>query len=78
MQRICAACGRNNRIPYRHTANAGRCGACKAALPPPDAPIAITDADEFGQLIAAVPVPLLIDVWREVVRPLPAGGASSQ
>ena len=53
MQRICAARGRNNRIPYRHTANVGRCGACKAALPPPDAPIAITDADEFGQLIAA-------------------------
>ena len=63
MQRICAACGKSNRIPLRHTADRGRCGACKAVLPPPDAPIAISTEQDFEQLIAQATVPILIDFW---------------
>ena len=63
MQRTCTACGKSNRIPYRHAADAGRCGACKATLPPPAAPIAITSEDEFQQLIAQTSVPILVDFW---------------
>jgi hypothetical protein len=32
--RTCTACGAKNRVPARHLADAGRCGACKAVLAP--------------------------------------------
>ena len=63
MQRVCATCGKSNRIPFRHAADAGRCGACKSELPPSNAPISITSANEFQQLIEQATVPILIDFW---------------
>ena len=64
MTRTCPSCGAQNRIPTRHLASAGRCGACKAALPAQDAPI---DADPatFADIVRNTHVPILIDFWAE-------------
>jgi len=62
MIRRCPACGRSNRIPSRHLADQGRCGSCKASLPPVAEPI---DADEatFDEVVREAPVPVLVDFW---------------
>jgi thioredoxin 2 len=64
MTRPCPSCGAQNRIPTRHLASAGRCGACKAALPAQGAPI---DADPatFADIVRNTRVPILIDFWAE-------------
>ena len=62
MIRQCGTCGRRNRIPAKHLADKGRCGACKAALPPIAEPI---DADPttFDEIVSGAPVPVMIDFW---------------
>jgi len=62
MIRRCPACGRPNRIPSRHLADQGRCGSCKASLPPVAEPI---DADEatFDEVVREASVRVLIDFW---------------
>ena len=62
MLRTCAACGKTNRIPAKHLAARGRCGACRAELGPQDAPIPVDEA-QFHEIIAASPVPVLVDFW---------------
>lgn len=60
--RGCAHCGQKNRIPARHLAHRGRCGACKQDL----APLAETielDASLLDALGAEAGVPLLVDFW---------------
>jgi thioredoxin 2 len=64
----CPSCGRNNRIPLRHLAHTGRCGACKTELPPHAEPIEL-DADMLGALSAEATVPLLVDFWAEWCAP---------
>jgi len=60
--RRCAACGAQNRIPVEHLADAGKCGACKARLPPASEPI---DADTalFDAIVGSAKVPVLVDFW---------------
>jgi len=41
--RACGSCGQKNRVPGRHLANTGRCGSCKAALPPVAEPLAVDE-----------------------------------
>src|SRR5262245_39279512 len=60
--RTCASCGRVNRIPPAFLARAGTCGACKAPLPPHSTPIDVDDAT-FEAIVAASPVPVLVDFW---------------
>jgi thioredoxin 2 len=60
--RTCGSCGRVNRIPPAFLARAGTCGACKAPLPPQATPIDVDDAT-FDQIVAASPVPVLVDFW---------------
>lgn len=62
MTRHCSACGRANRVPARHLADRGRCGACQAALPPAAEPI---DADPalFEEIRTQATVPVLVDFW---------------
>jgi thioredoxin 2 len=60
--RTCAACGQVNRIPLERLASAGKCGACKGALPPQASPIDV-DEDTFDRIVAAAPVPVLVDFW---------------
>ena len=62
--RTCKTCGRKNRVPGKFLASTGRCGECKAPLPPVDEPL---DVDEalFDELVQNSPVPVLVDFWAE-------------
>lgn len=62
MIRACKACGRKNRIPISHLADVGRCGACKAPLPPLDEPLE-ADTSLFEAIINEARVPVLVDFW---------------
>ncbi len=60
--RTCKNCGRKNRIPASHLADAGRCGACKTELPPVNEPIEV-DAALFDEIVHNARVPVLADFW---------------
>lgn len=60
--RSCKSCGRKNRIPARHLADKGQCGACKSALPPVDEPLEV-DSELFDEIIRDARVPVLVDFW---------------
>jgi len=60
--RTCKICGRKNRIPVVHLADAGQCGACKAVLPPLDEPLDV-DPQLFNEILQGVHVPVLVDFW---------------
>jgi thioredoxin 2 len=60
--RNCPSCGKPNRIPARHIADAGKCGACKADLPPMHEPIEV-DTAEFDEIVRESKVPVLVDFW---------------
>ena len=62
MVRACESCGQRNRVTAEHLADTGRCGACKAALPPLNAPLAVTAA-EFDEIVGKSRVPVLVDFW---------------
>lgn len=61
--RTCSSCGTANRVPARHLADAGRCGSCKAALPPQSEPIDIGTDAEFDDITRQANVPVLTDFW---------------
>ena len=60
--RSCPACGKPNRVPGKHLADTGRCGACKAALPPVAEPVAV-GAAEFDEIVRESKTPVLVDFW---------------
>ena len=60
--RNCPACGKPNRIPAKHLADIGRCGACKAPLPAMAEPIEVTTT-EFDEIVRESKVPVLVDFW---------------
>ena len=60
--RKCTSCEIPNRIPAKHLADTGRCGACKAPLPAVSEPIAV-DPAEFDEIIRDSKVPVLVDFW---------------
>jgi thioredoxin 2 len=62
--RNCPSCGKQNRIPSKHLADAGRCGACKSPMPPIAEPIA-ADPAEFDEIVSQSKVPVLVDFWAE-------------
>ena len=62
--RKCPSCGKPNRIPAKHLADTGRCGACKVSLPPMWEPIA-AGPQEFDEIVGASKVPVLVDFWAE-------------
>ncbi len=62
MTRACAACGARNRVPARHLADAGRCGSCKAPLPPVNEPIEVGPG-ELAEITREAQVPILVDFW---------------
>jgi thioredoxin 2 len=62
MIRQCPACGKNNRVPAQYLADTGRCGACKAELPPVSEPID-ADPEIFESVIREARVPVLVDFW---------------
>ena len=62
--RTCPSCKTGNRIPARHLADAGKCGACKAALPPINEPLEVDDSN-FNEVVSEATVPILTDFWAE-------------
>jgi thioredoxin 2 len=60
--RTCTACTAQNRIPDRHLAHSGRCGACKAGIDPLAEPLEV-DRAAFDAIIGASQVPVLVDFW---------------
>ncbi len=60
--RTCTNCGKTNRVPGRHLADTGRCGACKTALPAVAEPVAVGPA-EFDEITREAKVPVLVDFW---------------
>ena len=62
MIRKCPVCGKSNRVPAEHMADTGRCGACKAELPPVAEPIE-ADSENFDSIVREARVPVLVDFW---------------
>jgi thioredoxin 2 len=62
--RACSQCGQKNRIPAKHLAATGRCGACKAELAPIAEPIA-ADTALFDDIVSTATVPILVDFWAD-------------
>jgi thioredoxin 2 len=62
MIRTCSVCSTDNRIPARHLADTGRCGSCKAPLPPLDEPLQV-DTAAFDEIVQSAKVPVLTDFW---------------
>ncbi len=60
--RTCPACGAKNRVPARHLADTGRCGSCKAPLPPASEPLDV-DTATFDEIVGQAGVPVLVDFW---------------
>ena len=60
--RNCPSCGKPNRIPARHIAHTGKCGACGNDLAPMAEPIAVGSAD-FDEIVHQSKVPVLVDFW---------------
>jgi len=60
--RTCKQCGQQNRVPAEHIADTGRCGACKAPLPPAAEPLQV-NVESFNEIIAKARVPVLVDFW---------------
>ncbi len=63
MRRVCPECNAQNRIPVRHLADAGKCGKCKATLPPHALPISVTSESQFDEIVSTSRVPVLVDFW---------------
>jgi thioredoxin 2 len=63
MRRVCAECKALNRIPVSHLADTGKCGKCRATLPPHATPIEVETETQFDDIIAASRVPVLVDFW---------------
>lgn len=60
--RACKSCGRKNRVAARYLASEGRCGECKAPLPPVNEPLA-ADPALFDEVVQQANVPVLVDFW---------------
>jgi thioredoxin 2 len=58
--RTCKSCGQKNRIPAKHLAETGRCGACKSPLPPVNEPLEV-DTELFDEITQNARVPVLVD-----------------
>ena len=62
--RVCGNCEQKNRVPAKYLASTGRCGACKAPLPPVAEPLAVDDT-LFDEVIRDASVPVLVDFWAD-------------
>jgi thioredoxin 2 len=59
----CPECGQKNRIVYERLGDRGRCGNCKATIPPPSVPLEIDQETRFGRIIDSSPIPVVVDYW---------------
>jgi len=63
MRRVCSQCNAINRIPARYLSATGKCGKCRAQLPPHATPIEVASASEFDEIVG-------LELW-DVVRVAP-------
>ena len=63
MIRSCPSCGKSNRIPGSRLHQTAKCGACKTPLPPLDAPLEVSSAADFDDLVGQASIPVLVDFW---------------
>ena len=74
--RNCPPCGRSNRIPAKHLSDVGKCGACKAELPPIGEPIEVNE-EQFNEIISREQGPGSDRLLGVLVRTMPYGRAST-
>src|SRR5947209_13502286 len=60
--RQCRQCGQKNRVPEKHLSDTGRCGKCKAPLPPVNEPLEV-DREQLDSIVREARVPVLVDFW---------------
>ena len=59
----CPKCGTANRVPASREGDVGRCGNCRADLPPLHSmPVPLTD-QSFDPFVNAYPAPILAEFW---------------
>lgn len=59
----CPACGAANRIPSTKEGQSGKCGNCRASLPPLYLqPVELTDRS-FDSFVSRYPGPVLAEFW---------------
>ena len=58
----CPSCSRKNRVPAGRLADRGRCGACRAEIPPRAEPLDV-DPAAFDEIVRGARVPVLVDFW---------------
>ena len=58
----CSSCGSTNRLAFRTLDRPARCGKCQTTLPPPPVPIEAGGA-AFDAMLAASPIPIVVDFW---------------
>jgi thioredoxin 2 len=59
----CSGCGQKNRLVYDRLSETVRCGRCKAELPTAAAPVEVTHAADFDNLVASASIPVVVDFW---------------
>jgi thioredoxin 2 len=59
----CPACKTPNRVPASRLNDKARCAACKAPLLTQARPIPVSSEQDFDELIAGSPAPVLVDFW---------------
>ncbi len=59
----CPHCGQKNRIPYARLSETGACGQCHADLAAPNVPLDINTMAQWDSLVAASPLPVVVDFW---------------
>ncbi len=59
----CPACGATNRVPASREGEPGKCGSCRAQLPPLHTkPIQLTDRS-FDGFVKGYAGPVLVEFW---------------
>src|SRR5579864_8386807 len=61
----CSSCSARNRLPAARLGEKARCAACKATLLPLAKPVALQNSQDFDEVIADSPEPVLVDFWAQ-------------